>query len=99
MTAEEVFMRDRRRLARTTKASFVVAYVLGGVGAIALTGSDAGAAAGATTAATAGQTAPAMPGASPAGPLAFSCGVPATPAPETGGGRAQLPIIPAGHFR
>jgi NHL repeat len=35
---------------------------------------------------------------SPAGALASSCGVPASPPPDTAGGRGQLPIFPAGQF-
>jgi hypothetical protein len=52
----------------------------------------------ATTMQPAAQTAPpfpAPPATSPAGPLAYSCGVPPTPAP---GGRGAPPVFPAGQY-
>jgi DNA-binding beta-propeller fold protein YncE len=70
--------------------------MLSGIGAIAITRSDAGAAGSARTTATRASAAPAST--SSAGPLANSCGNPTTQAPDTTGGRGQLPIFPSGQF-
>lgn len=81
----------------TRLVSFVLAVVLF-VAGIVLTRDDLRAQAGSATAAPATVTVPTPPSGSPAGPLAYSCGVPTTPAPETAGGRGGQAVFPSGQY-
>src|SRR5437868_3683273 len=78
----------RHRRVRSTPAPIFIVCPLSVIGAIALACSAAGAI---QASATPGST-------SSAGTLAYSCGAPSTPSPDTAGGRGQLPIFPSGQF-
>jgi sugar lactone lactonase YvrE len=83
------------RQTRTRLAWLGFALVLPGVTGLCLTRGEARAQAGPIT--TQAAPFPMPPSGSPAGPVAYSCGIPATPAPEPVGGRDQA-IFPAGGY-
>lgn len=81
------------RLTRASAVSFVLGFVVSGVGGMVLTRESVRA-----QASTAPQSAAAIqtpPSESPAGPVANSCGVPATPPPA---GRGVQPTFPPGQY-
>lgn len=84
-----------RRVNFTCVPSIVGAIALAGVAAIGIAGTSAHAQSSAGGSAQASGGIPTPPGGSPAGPLAYSCGVPAA---QAGGGRGQLPVFPLGQY-
>ena len=84
-------------MTRRRSISFVLAFALCAAGGALMTRGAVLAQAGTAAALQAAPAFPVPPSDSPAGPVAYSCGVPAAPSPPTGRGQPP-PIFPPGQY-